>query len=492
MPFHMGRKPPSIKEGGLEAIADYPENLGLPPTMDARFRLDINQEINAYNLTESVPNRINTLKKIQKIIHDAELYLLSETPDEQSQFHDFKKKLFPLIKAAYAENGQASMPQQGGSLISSVLVNMEPEKADKLMEILQLRKGEILQYQKELLNLYDLHDTGHDASQWRLFLSEHSIEFLGGKNSLNFKVQNISPNDASVQVLKVDTRLGRHKNLEQPLRDKYGDIFMPIYAKRQVMGIVGKTGASRTLLVTDFCNQSDLLNYSINNAKDCLASAVIDSEIYMQTSFIMGQIADIFMAFQDAKCIFPDAKLSNWLLDKGTVRLADTKSLMSAQNFNPMDMIFTPPFFPKELENQNFSGEIKAEELHVFLLGLNIYSYLTASFPQNLDLDFSKPIFETPLGGEYQTLILNLTKNPSSLRMPLVDAKNKLHELLCKSCPEVFHMTQALMNDGWPSNLFDSMMKLAVANPELPKENLVLDTIKKLQETLSKYKQLFT
>ena len=435
--------------------------LGLIPGASVTFITKTNTYIDEYFKCSKREDKIAALKKIQEAIYEAELYSPSKGTHGELEFHEVKRSLFRQIKAAYAQNGVDSMAENGHlpDSISSILVNMDPEKADTLM--LMLIEPEFVQI--KLNSLYDAKDECAEAKNWKSFMQSHAIKFLGGGNSRNFKVTKIA--DGSTQVLKVDNRLGSPRYVQQLLRKKIPDIFTPIYAERQVMWMpeddndfeLEVEGVSRGLLVTDFCNRGNLMDCSTLSLKK---SGI---ERYSETCVIMGQMANIFMAIQNAKCIFPDAKLTNWLIDKNTVRLADTKSLMINGDDN-FRMLHTRGLLPTE-----FATSLKPEnpeELHVFLLGINIHAYLTGS-QHGIPWLFTAPIFQTPLGQRYQGLIEKLIKDPSSERMRLADAQIKLAELeLITKCITKY------IKEGKSQSLIESIMQSMPDNCESPEEYL--------------------
>ncbi|MDI1351457.1 MAG: hypothetical protein PSV35_01605 [bacterium] len=148
-------------------------------------------------------------------------------------------------------------------------------------------------------------------------------------------------------------------------------------------------------------------------------------------------MAKVFIDIQNADCCFPDAKLTNWLVDgQGKIRLADTKSFLFTQDGTFSKAIpgnenvytlHTPGFEPSEIINPSFN----AEKLHSSLLGRNIYAYLTGGWPNVINPNL--PIFETDLGKEYKTLITNLIKDPPEKRMSLSAAYSTLQELALRS-----------------------------------------------------------
>jgi hypothetical protein len=429
----------------IEKLTGVTSELGLTPGAANDFVTKTNHFIEEYNKCRSRnrQDKIAALQKIQNAIREAELHLITKKEKEHGlelqEFHNLNKRLWNDIKKAYAENGVNSMAEKGhkpGS-ISSILVNMDPIKVDKLMLLLASdNKKDFFNGSGQLYLGTDSKTS--EAGNWRSFLKSHSIEFLGGGNSKNYKVTNIA--DSSIQVLKVENSFSNPRYAQAYLRNKFPDFSTPIYAERQALNQIyeddGLKFISRRLLVTDF--------YSEGNLEDCSNSLKGKPEIdrYSETCLIMGQMAKIFIEIQKDRYIFPDAKLSNWLIDNGKVRLADTKSLMQAHDKN-FGLIYTPGLLPTELLPPPEEGtstelsvsseeDIKPETLHAFLLGINIYEYLTGSrIPEEgvSAINFEGEIFEKELGPRFKDLIKNLIKDPESDRMSLDEARKELAEL---------------------------------------------------------------
>jgi len=145
-----------------------------------------------------------------------------------------------------------------------------------------------------------------------------------------------------------------------------------------------------------------------------------------------GSMLDI----QESGCIFPDAKITNWLVDDNeNVRLADTKSFLFTDNNGKYSSsipgneycgflqtrVYNPPEF--------YSDSIKADSTHAFLLAKNFYQYATGKCVLGDDatkFDFDTQLFKTKEGPQYEALIKNLVKPNPQERMSVRDAKDEL------------------------------------------------------------------
>lgn len=418
------------------------DHWGLPSNIYRNCRSTIDQAITAFNEAATNDDKKIALEKMQAAMNAVDLRLPPSVLTKANGFHQMKKDLFPQLKAAYAEMGIHTMLKAGkaDSAAARIVSDMSPEKADRLMEI--LHKGATRELKKDLKNLYATNDKSSEAVQWRNFLSNHTIEFLGGGNSKNFKVTHML--DGSIKILKVDNRLNMPRHVEQHLRNELGDVFTPIDADRQVRGLDPNNGtiASRTLLVTDYCTSGSV---------DEHAKSLGKTDKYSGASHVMGQMTQVFMDIQKANCCFPDAKLTNWLVDSNKkVRLADTKSFLFTKNGEystgireneGTGLLSTPGFEPTEMDSDTFN----AEKLHASLLGRNIYAYLTEKWPKPINLNHS--IFNGQIGQEYKKLISDLIVDPPANRMSLQEAQTKLMELGIKADPvqkTVFNKSKTL------------------------------------------------
>ena len=406
-----------------QITADWWFNFGLTSPIYNKFIQDINQAITEFNAARTDDARKDALKKMEEAIRYVDLHAKPQYLSQALEFNQIKKELFPQIKAAYAENGIASMSKAGAPVIAQIISDMLPDKADTLMTILYKAQNN----SNLLKDLYEIDDNNVEANHWRQFLQTHSVEFLDGANSKNFKVKNLT--DGCVNILKVDNRLGMPRHIEQHLRERLGDVFLPIHADRQVTGAIksSRFKVSRTLIVSDFCPFGSVYEHSIRMKENGEAA------IFKSANDLMGQMVQIFLDIQKANCIFPDSKPTNWLVDADDkLRLADTKSFLFTQNgmYSENDpeseeegIVITKKFDPPDMKNTT----IIDDELHAFLLGLNIYVYLSGDLPN--PIVFTAPIFQSELGQKYKELIESLTQDVSCRRMGLIAAQAKLQAL---------------------------------------------------------------
>ena len=424
-------------------------SLGLSLLEYQEFLKTINLAISEFNSSTDDKLKLTALSKMEKAIETLDTTLTPSGLQDATPFHVEKIRLFKDIKEAYTNLGVPTLLREGkdDTPIARLISDMSLQKADQLMGILhQGREGmygpEKDNIQSQLKTLYDDTDRSIEAEQWRKFIQNHSIEYLGGNNSKNYKITPILGGEG--KILKVDNRLNMPRHVEMYLRGALGPVFTPIDAERQVLG-KDPSGwlVSRTLLVTDLCQQGSVDQYGKTK------SSVGIKESYSSCTDIMGKMAQVFIDIQAAGCCFPDSKLTNWLVDeKQQIRMADTKSFVFIDNKGQyqrnldsnkdLNLIRTPGFSPDEIGNASFD----AEKLHASILGRNIYSYLTGLWPYYIDLD--NDIFKTMPGPTYKNLIKELTKDPAKDRMSIKVAYHELFKIAHPEYKALYDRTEAL------------------------------------------------
>jgi hypothetical protein len=389
-----------------------------------QFVKDINRLVEDYNKSNDDVERQRLLKSMQEKMQRIDYKYPSSYLAASPKYFKRRANLFKQIKNQYESMGGHSMldPKDKPSKLSELIANMAPDKADKLTGI--LIKGESANLANELKDLYRTSDASHEAEQYRKFLNEHEISFLGGGNSKNFKV--VNRDTGAVEVLKVDYRLDMPRNVEQHLRENMSDKFAPTHAERTVVCYDPEEQGddSRTLLVTDFCPSGSILDYKkqFKGSNDELAEKATD---------IFSQMASVFSEIQQNECFFPDAKLTNWLLDDGKLVLADTKSFAFTKNGvysssvkgnEYVGILSTQGFQPKEY----YEDKMDADKAHAFLLGKNLYCFMTGDDPYEEIFYYSSNAFKGEKGRAIKALIQNLVKDEPFQRMSIAKARQEL------------------------------------------------------------------
>lgn len=409
----------------------------LPRSDMDKFTREINQLIDLYNQQDKDSGKIDTLKEIQKKIQEVDYKYkprqIAYSPGYQAA-HDM---LFKEIQYQRTSLGISSFSSsKKSSSLTEVIANMSPEKINQLLGILNkgraayldvLNKGRAADLDTELKELYPAADMSEEAKAFRQFLKNHEISFLGGGNSKNFKVTRLK--DGSESVLKVDNRLNMPRNIEFHLREKLGDKFAPIDAERTAIGKdYDGYPIQRTILVTEFCKGG-----SVDQQRAQLTTV---PELVENTGKIFEQMSTTMLEIQEAGCMFPDAKITNWLVDEDNkIRLADTKSFLFTNKdgqYRPgipgneySGLLSTQGFRPPEFGQYT----LNADSVHAYILGKNLYYYTSgkrANGDDGAQYDFNSEVFKTREGAEYKELIEGLIKPDPSERMPIREAVDRL------------------------------------------------------------------
>ncbi|KTD56363.1 serine/threonine protein kinase [Legionella santicrucis] len=394
----------------------------------------INGLIKEYNNTTSDKDSIENLKKIlrykQVIESKYSNYHVGKCPEFSTEIHE---NLYSKIKTEFAIYGITSLygildqTPPIPNTFAEIPTNMEQEKVNQLMDI--LAQGAAFDRNK-LEQLY----APLGNAEFNQFLNKNSISYLGGNNSKNFK---ITPNDgSSPYVLKIENRLGMPKYPVHYLRQNaLKEVLTPECAERQ-----SKSGLN--LVVTDFCSDGNLLTHSKNHGSDDLNRIKAAHHLYTQ-------MLHIVMEMSQHGCAFPDKKNTNWMVEKNKLKISDTKSFFPYKKDGSIDsdtinkttggsfvttQCLNPPEFKTRLE---LGAPISAEKMHAFMLGKNLYQYLTQCTLDELhgindafQFNFHYPIFQSHEGKKLMALIQDLVKYDPKNRISLYDAANRLDNLM--------------------------------------------------------------
>lgn len=314
---------------------------------------------------------------------------------------------------------QTTVHSKTVEMFSNLLMNMEPEALLKLVQTLS--NGEDYS-QHDVEHLYEsLYETMDEQSpvyqqflSYKQFLSTHTIDFVAGGNSKNFIIS--ANEDGAVYMLKVENRLNAPKTIDTYLReDALKDVLTPIFVTRDVDITENGATTTRTLLLTQFCDKGSL--------EDDAGEQMTNDDRQKYALQYYTQMAQILQTMTNAHCFFPDLKNSNWLIDdSGMLRIADTKTFLyitpegtyhssieknEGYPFHNTEFVSPPEFFL----GQPFS----ADQAHAYILGRNIYQYLTKCHTNYLpdEHGFRDPIFRTAEGQRFKALIEKaIQRNP--------------------------------------------------------------------------------
>ncbi|MBA2648853.1 MAG: hypothetical protein H0U75_04490 [Legionella sp.] len=428
----------------------------------------LNSKIEPFNdLTLSEEARLSNLKviyaELRLILKQHSNELIKYCPSFKIKFHEglfnqiqTQSKLLgiPSMDVLEACHKKAQPSQPALDLFKHILSNMEPKKVEKLLNIL-IQAAELNEFQKKhpkekvQIKKQKISINNLIASKFKSLYTEEKIEnkefqtflqlldtikFLGGCNSLNFK---ITFNDGSLPlVLKVDNRLGNPSTADDFLRKKveFQNIFTPIFAERQVSTELKGELITRTLMLTEFCERGDLLDATKTlNAQDRVKYA---PEIFQQ----MGKIYKLLLSNH---CGHSDPKLENFLLTATNVCLADTKGIVFLTQEQQFDvdtmakdwyrLINTKHMNPPEFTRKK---HFDAGKVASYMFGKAMYQFLAKAPYTILDdqhdgekLHFDPDIFASDHGEVFQFLIMNLVKSNPNHRTSISKALVALEDM---------------------------------------------------------------
>lgn len=411
-------------------------------------RKELNIFITQYNRLCSIPNIDNNqiIKKLEQIYQRKQQIedhypprLFSECPDYQVKI---QKNLFNELKLAFNNCGITTLREdklfnknvQPSYPIADIIANMAPEKVDEFLSIINSFKmhDSMIIFKQQISNLYYINEPGYIGFQ--NFLRTHSIEYLGGGNSVNFK---ISSQKGDVCVLKASYLVERPNEIMKQLDPLLGDTSAETYASRQGnLEVAPNHFVTQNLVVNEFCSGGNLEQCAkkIDEAPNLSSSDKIRCKQEFVVN-IFSQLADTLLKLDDKNIIHTDMKNSNFTTDKHLrLKIADDKGFCItkdgvydrayAQSQGYLSFVNTTYINPPEF----YQGTFSASDAHSFMLGKNIYHILTGCDIDDLtdnsaqNFDFSHPIFTNREGIELKKLIEELIKPDPNDRMSMTFA----------------------------------------------------------------------
>ncbi len=347
----------------------------------------INKLIEEYNTEKKEQQRLEKLNALyleqKKLMHTTPPKAIALFPAYIEQMLD---QFFKALKDQFTSLGIDSLsettkpdPTLIGSL-PEIIANMPPEKIDRLLSILS--QGELWKI-NQLQQLYEPYEIEYD--EYQEFLKSHTISFLGGGNSKNFKVTNTLT--GKIFILKVDERLGTIKTAEMYLRERsLKNVLTKVYAERSGKILnAEKKNVVKTLIVTDFCQGSDL---------ESLAEQTLSDEKRLELALIIySQMATILTNIVNDGNAFPDMKNANWLIENDSLFIADCKSFVFINNQHEIN--FNLPqnrflgYISTKFLNPPEKWPLIADSLHAYMFGKNLYQFLT-----NCTQDYLKSVVD--------------------------------------------------------------------------------------------------
>ncbi len=421
------------------------------------FSMHANRRIEDINALISLCNRlpITSQDKLVKLyeINDLRKKLEDEYPQdiiipaftneiENKLFEDLKKQFAEFNISMHEQSLAENHPLHPRSVLAPInpfarmLANMDPEDGRRMLAILSDGSS------YDNVKFLELFKTSNP--EYNQIINAHENKYLGGGNSKNYALTSrITPNPYAFAV-RVDNRLGGAREMDTYLRNSsLAEIVTPIEAVRSLTF----DGITNTLLITSVCPGGTPEAHSKRsaNTKDRLKGAL---DIYSQMGSILSKI-------NKENILFPDAKNSNWLLDsQGKLVLSDTKALVfSDKGFfdfsstyqknkwiygSSPHLVITPHYSPPEINKERFN----VDQMHSFILGKNLYQYLTQCNTQYLDkkqdassLNFDSFIFKTGVGPELKKLIAMMIVSDPQQRIAVADAVKQLKTLATNLAP---------------------------------------------------------
>lgn len=440
--------------------------------------LEINKLIRKYN---GASDRIKQIKKLQTIYRFKQNVENTYSDQYISMCPDYVKiihfHLFEDFQKQFASLGITSLynvtklnprseffNKKPLATLEELLADMPPVKAITMCAILESGAG----FNKlNLINLFQSYQNFFHPSN-------NDIQFLGGNNSKNFKI--IPKNGAFPYVLKIENRLTIPRTAEVMLRENnLRHVLTPISVERQVTIGAGRNTVTRTLLITQLCPGS--ISQDLEKHKS-------DHSRYVSALSIYSQMSEILLKILENGCVFTDLKNDNWLLDAdGMLMLADTKTFMFTDSDGQVDLkknmeqwydlCSTAYMNPPELDmdsSLDLVSPFDADKAHAYMLGKNLYHYLTRcswfELIDNHDADiynFNYSIFKTHYGNALQLLVKGLIKPNPALRMSTKDALNVLNKLqaqnLATDCQRIVNAIQSQAFKGQNTKIFCKLMR---------------------------------
>ena len=256
----------------------------------------------------------------------------------------------------------------------------------------------------------------------RDFLSTHSLDVIHVGNSLNIMVQNTSTRFS--QVISI-----AKSSMSSSL------------AEEQKSNLVQQGVCGQKIYINEKHNVS-LVKYYPRGSVNCLYENVVmpDELRYESCAFYISKMANALIILQQNEIFFSDAKITNWILDEdpkdGDLKpiIVDDKSLchFSLTKLPGAEKYFlrTHGYWPPDVKCPLDDNKISL--IHAYILGANIYDFLTGREPPAYGIhesDFRYKIFSGETGERYKQLIMNLTNPDSSKRMTLEQGAALLAEI---------------------------------------------------------------
>lgn len=412
----------------------------------------LNHRIETYNALLYGEEKFQALQQLYRLFCNLGHLIPQQAINESTTYQQLiQKRLFSELKYEFQRfqvqsmnNALKSNPYEKIPIsftLSEIIANLESNHAAQLLTLLSSGAQFDIKELRTLAN-----KLGDQRDNFRLFLDNHSIKYLGGFNSVIYEVT--SALDGSSHILKIEKTLQDNKQAEDYFRNNsLADVMSKVYVERQVSS-QSKSGEqiTRNLIVLENMTLGTLEQYGKTMTtpdKKIMAALTM----FERMSHILMQLT-----LQD-KGLFPDMKIINWMVDEHeNLRISDGKSLCLAnhcnERLNTIDIIESSDFH-LILSNHLIAPEMyylsrtsaSVEKIHGYFMGKLIYQFLTECSDEEIKADsarrfnFNYPLFQLPMGKLLQKLIIKLVIDAPALR-PTLSAINKQllvmqHQLPC-------------------------------------------------------------
>lgn len=406
---------------------------------------EVNALIEAFNAAEEQDTKEKILRSIHKRSQEMDNNYPEDFFDRSPLYRAGQAGLYqqliqqaqPLKIASFAKENKPA------NTLAGIIANMSPEKADALLRQLILcskdkKRGDVVD-KKVLEQIYGTEKT-QEAKQFKEYCKTHRFSILSVGNSINFLVKDAKGNNP--QVLKVGYYLNAPRNAEVHLRNRpyLEDRFTTIEAERQVTCDLGEP-VSRTLIVTDYCPQGSIVDQR-KKIKE-------DGEVAQNMKKIFPQMANALLRLGNSGCMFPDCKLSNWLLnEKGTLIIADTKALVFTDKEGNYSANLPGNRWHGWMTTSGFETDSQhVDRTHACILGRNLYAYATNIVGKGFDTthyDFNLPIFYSLYGQRIEHLIKKLITVSPKDRLSMREAMDELFSIYHPEFDSILHQLRSL------------------------------------------------
>lgn len=318
----------------------------------------------------------------------------------------------PELQEQYQENASVAIALRRG------LRKLNPKESAEIALLFKTANADVLK-----------HKLGELCPE----LPNYKIELLGGSNNTNW----LFTDESTQEIFCIRVEWPSNQAIVKELRQTPLSRFL----SKDYEDFVSSGDSTFVTVVTPYAAQGNLRSFRENN------NGFFDERgLIRQAVAHIGQILDFCQVCNEFNIVDFDIKLSNFLLDaQGRVFIADHKGLWKTNREGKISkslIITTPTYKPPEHSNRKLN-DLDGEKIMTYQLGLALYEYLVVpEHPENiaqswnLNLDFDKPIFNTPEGLLAKEFIERATASDPATRIGLQEAM------------ELFQKISAQVNDG--------------------------------------------